>query len=91
MIQPAADEGRPNIVELQERRLGRTILRTYRTMLDLDDVVPNGSVPASQRERLHHRTLQPPEVCSGRQVLATFLPDTTLYEGYIGNAPLAAI
>jgi ParB family transcriptional regulator, chromosome partitioning protein len=45
MIQPAEDEGRPNIVGLQERRLGRTISRTYRTMLDLDDVVPNGNQP----------------------------------------------
>jgi putative transposase len=26
---------------LQERRLDRTVLRTYRTMVDLDDVVPN--------------------------------------------------
>jgi ParB family chromosome partitioning protein len=34
-----------NIVGLQERRLGRTILRTYRTKVDLDDVVPNGNQP----------------------------------------------
>jgi ParB family chromosome partitioning protein len=45
MIQPAETERRPNIVGLQERRLGRTVLRTYRTMLDLDDVVPNGNQP----------------------------------------------
>jgi len=29
------------LVELQERRLDRTVLRTYRTMVDLDDLVPN--------------------------------------------------
>ena len=29
----------------QERRLGRTILRTYRATLDIDDVVPNTSQP----------------------------------------------
>ena len=31
---------RPNVIGLQERRLDRTILRTYRTKVDLDDVVP---------------------------------------------------
>jgi ParB family chromosome partitioning protein len=45
MTQPAGAESRPNIVGLQERRLGRTVLRTYRTMLDLDDVLPNGNQP----------------------------------------------
>src|ERR1700693_1197644 len=34
-----------NVVEFQERRLERTILRTYRTKLDLDDVVPNPKQP----------------------------------------------
>src|SRR6266576_3940907 len=29
----------------QERRLGRTILRTYRATLDIDDIVPNTSQP----------------------------------------------
>ncbi len=29
----------------QERRLGRTVLRTYRTTVDLDDVVPNDQQP----------------------------------------------
>ncbi len=29
----------------QERRLGRTILRTYRTTVDLDDVIPNPKQP----------------------------------------------
>ena len=30
---------------LQERRLGSTILRTYRTKVDLDDIVPNERQP----------------------------------------------
>ena len=29
----------------QERRLGRTILRTYRTTLDIDDILPNTTQP----------------------------------------------
>jgi ParB family transcriptional regulator, chromosome partitioning protein len=29
----------------QERRLGRTILRTYRATLDIDDILPNASQP----------------------------------------------
>src|SRR5260370_4610230 len=29
----------------QERRLGRTILRTYRATLDIDDILPNTSKP----------------------------------------------
>ncbi len=33
------------LVELQERRLDRTVLRTYRTMVDLDHVIPNPSQP----------------------------------------------
>jgi ParB family transcriptional regulator, chromosome partitioning protein len=32
-------------IEFQERRLDRTILRTYRTTVDLDDVVPNPNQP----------------------------------------------
>jgi len=31
--------------ELQERRLDRTVLRTYRTTVDLDDIVPNPKQP----------------------------------------------
>jgi ParB family transcriptional regulator, chromosome partitioning protein len=31
--------------EWQERRLGRTILKTYRTTVDLDDVLPNPNQP----------------------------------------------
>jgi ParB family chromosome partitioning protein len=45
MIKPVAVETRPNIVGLQERRLDRTVLRTYRTKVDLDEVVPNGNQP----------------------------------------------
>lgn len=33
------------IIGLQERRLGRTVLRTYRTKIDLDEVVPNERQP----------------------------------------------
>src|SRR5437773_6476065 len=35
----------PNVVDLQERRLDRTILLTYRTKVDLYDVVPNPDQP----------------------------------------------
>jgi ParB family transcriptional regulator, chromosome partitioning protein len=35
----------PNGVGLQERRLDRSILLTYRTKVDLDDVVPNPNQP----------------------------------------------
>jgi ParB family chromosome partitioning protein len=38
-----SDRGR--VVGLQERRLGRTILRTYRAKVDLDDVLPNERQP----------------------------------------------
>jgi ParB family transcriptional regulator, chromosome partitioning protein len=33
------------VIGLQERRLGRTVLRTYRTKLDVDDIVPNDRQP----------------------------------------------
>lgn len=36
---------RDNVVNLQERRLDRTVLRTYRTKMDIDDVVPNDKQP----------------------------------------------
>src|SRR6202047_3011218 len=45
MTKHATAENRPNIVGLQERRLDRTVLRTYRPKVDLDDVVPNGNQP----------------------------------------------
>ena len=34
-----------NVLPMQERRLDRTVLRTYRTQVDLDDVVPNPNQP----------------------------------------------
>src|ERR1700730_14008068 len=34
-----------NVVNLQERRLDRTVLRTYRTKADIDDIVPNEKQP----------------------------------------------
>lgn len=34
-----------NIVSLQERRLDRTVLRTYRKTADIDDIVPNNNQP----------------------------------------------
>src|SRR5216683_1734382 len=41
MSQPEPIGERPKVIGLQERRLGRTVLRTYRTKLDIDDVQPN--------------------------------------------------
>ena len=41
----SASVARPNIVGLQERRLDRTILRTYRSKADIDDIVPNPHQP----------------------------------------------
>ncbi len=41
----AINTSTPTDVHWQERRLGRTILRTYRTTVDLDDVVPNPKQP----------------------------------------------
>ena len=37
------DRGR--VIGLQERRLGRTVLRTYRTKVDIDEIVPNDRQP----------------------------------------------
>jgi ParB family transcriptional regulator, chromosome partitioning protein len=45
MTEPAIVENRSNVVGFQERRLDRTVLRTRRTRVDLDDVVPNPSQP----------------------------------------------
>src|SRR5580692_5506380 len=45
MITPMPANARSRPVELQERRLDRTILRTYRTTIDLDDVLPNPNQP----------------------------------------------
>jgi len=44
MSQPAPKD-RDNVVNLQERRLDRTVLRTYRTKVDIDEVVPNPNQP----------------------------------------------
>jgi ParB family transcriptional regulator, chromosome partitioning protein len=40
-----AELTRARIIGLQERPLGRTILRTYRTKVDIDDVIPNDRQP----------------------------------------------
>src|SRR5580698_4585953 len=45
MTNQSSTAKRPHVIGLQERRLDRTILRTYLTKLDLDDVVPNPNQP----------------------------------------------
>lgn len=40
-----ASKGRASVVGLQERRLGRSVLRTYPTKLDVDDLIPNDKQP----------------------------------------------
>jgi ParB family transcriptional regulator, chromosome partitioning protein len=45
MTKPETVQNRSNIVGLQERRLDRAVLRTYRTKVDIDDIVPNGNQP----------------------------------------------
>jgi len=46
MTKPDAGlEQRSRVIGLQERRLGPTILRTYRTKVDIDDVLPNERQP----------------------------------------------
>jgi ParB family chromosome partitioning protein len=45
MVTPMPVQSHPNPVGLQERRLDRTVLRTYRTKMDLDDLVPNPNQP----------------------------------------------
>jgi ParB family chromosome partitioning protein len=47
MNQPEPSAARANVVGfgLQERRLGSTILRTYRQKIDIDDMVPNERQP----------------------------------------------
>lgn len=44
MSQPVA-KSNDNVVSLQERSLDRTTLRTYRTKMDLEDVLPNPNQP----------------------------------------------
>ena len=45
MTNPRVIPNRNNVVNLQERRLDRTVLRTYRTKADIDDIVPNEKQP----------------------------------------------
>jgi ParB family chromosome partitioning protein len=40
-----------NVVDLQERRIGRLVLRTYRTHVDIDSVVPNERQPRELRDK----------------------------------------
>ena len=42
-VEAAGDKAK--VIGLQERRLGRTVLRTYRTKLDIDDIIPNERQP----------------------------------------------
>ena len=41
--EPSGERGR--VIGLQERRLGKTVLRTYRAKADIDDVYPNDRQP----------------------------------------------
>jgi ParB family transcriptional regulator, chromosome partitioning protein len=45
MSKPATLRDVQNVVSLQERRLDRTVLRTYRKTADIDDLVPNNNQP----------------------------------------------
>jgi ParB family chromosome partitioning protein len=45
MTNTPAIRDRDNVINLQERRLDRTVLRTYRTRADIDDIVPNEKQP----------------------------------------------
>src|SRR5215472_11861738 len=45
MTNASAIRDRDNVINLQERRLDRTVLRTYRTRADIDDIVPNEKQP----------------------------------------------
>jgi ParB family chromosome partitioning protein len=45
MKNPQVVQDRNNVINLQERRLDRTVLRTYRTKADIDDIVPNEKQP----------------------------------------------
>ena len=45
MTNPQVIPDRNNVINLQERRLDRTVLRTYRTRADIDDIVPNEKQP----------------------------------------------
>lgn len=45
MNSPAATRDTQTVVSLSERRLDRTVLRTYRKTADIDDIVPNNNQP----------------------------------------------
>lgn len=45
MTNPQVIPDRNNVINLQERRLDRTVLRTYRTKADIGDIVPNEKQP----------------------------------------------
>jgi ParB family chromosome partitioning protein len=45
VTEPARASHDRKVLGLQERRLGGTVIRTYRSQLDLDDVVPNDRQP----------------------------------------------
>ena len=45
MKSPQVIPDRNNVINLQERRLDRTVLRTYRTKADIGDIVPNEKQP----------------------------------------------
>lgn len=45
MTQPDLTGERGRVIGLQERRLGKTVLRTYRAKVNIDDVVPNDRQP----------------------------------------------
>jgi len=45
MTNTPAIRDRDNVINLQERRLDRTVLRTYRTRAGIDDIVPNEKQP----------------------------------------------
>jgi ParB family chromosome partitioning protein len=42
-VEPSGERGR--VIGLPERRLGKTVLRTYRGKADIDDVYPNDRQP----------------------------------------------
>jgi ParB family chromosome partitioning protein len=45
VTQPDLTGERGRVIGLQERRLGKTVLRTYRAKVNIDDVVPNDRQP----------------------------------------------
>lgn len=45
MSEPERVTEKARVIGLQERRLGRTVLRTYRSQVDIDDLIPNERQP----------------------------------------------